>query len=68
MLADGSIVLIANPVQLAQRARIAPAVKATMAPQAAAAVEPDLKSAAPIKLQEQACHTRAHGAIPPRSH
>ncbi len=50
VLADGSIVLIANPVQLAQRARVAPAVKATMAPQAAAVVEPDLKSAAPIVM------------------
>jgi chemosensory pili system protein ChpA (sensor histidine kinase/response regulator) len=50
VLADGSIVLIANPVQLAQRARVAPAAKATLAPQTAAAVEPDLKSAAPIVM------------------
>jgi chemosensory pili system protein ChpA (sensor histidine kinase/response regulator) len=49
VLADGSIVLIANPVQLAQRARVAPAVKASLAPQAAA-VEPDLKGAAPIVM------------------
>ncbi len=50
VLADGSIVLIANPVQLAQRARVAPAAKATLAPKAAAAVEPELKSAAPIVM------------------
>ena len=45
VLPDGGIVLITNPVQLAQRARIAPA-RAQAA--AAAQAEPDLRGTAPI--------------------
>jgi chemosensory pili system protein ChpA (sensor histidine kinase/response regulator) len=48
VLADGSIVLIANPVQLAQHARLAPAKTALPAP--AEFVEPEMKSVAPIVM------------------
>ncbi len=47
VLADGSIVLIANPVQLAQHARLAPA-RPSPAAQRAAALE--LKAAVPIVM------------------
>jgi chemosensory pili system protein ChpA (sensor histidine kinase/response regulator) len=50
VLADGRIVLITNPVQLAQHARIAPAAKAAALATQAAAAEADLKAAAPIVM------------------
>jgi chemosensory pili system protein ChpA (sensor histidine kinase/response regulator) len=47
VLADGSIVLITNPVQLVQHARLAPVKPALPA---LAAAEPELKSTAPIVM------------------
>jgi chemosensory pili system protein ChpA (sensor histidine kinase/response regulator) len=50
VLADGSIVLIANPVQLAQHARTAPAKAAVTAQSQAASLEAELRATAPIVM------------------